>query len=188
MKAIDELLAKQAIREQLFRYCRSMDRRDDALGRTVFTEDCTMDYGQNFQGSGWEFVAWAHKAHDRAYEQTSHQITNMLIRLSEDGTKAISETYLTPFSSPIRMKTAAPVSSILRPGIWTGGFVWRESGRSRPAAMCRILPSCARGKPLFPALAEGQIRKTHPMNFWTGWNKPVQPYRKQIRNTVPEEF
>ena len=94
MEAIDELLAKQAIREQLYRYCRSMDRRDDALGRTVFTEDCTMDYGQNFQGSGWEFVAWAHKAHDKAYEQTSHQITNMLIQLSKDGTKAISETYL----------------------------------------------------------------------------------------------
>ena len=37
MKAIDELLAKQAIREQLYRYCRSMDRRDDVLGRTVFT-------------------------------------------------------------------------------------------------------------------------------------------------------
>lgn len=91
---IDELLAKQAIREQLYRYCRSMDRRDDALGFTVFTEDCSMDYGPNFQGSGWEFVTWAHKAHDTAYEQTSHQITNMLIEISDDGTKAISETYL----------------------------------------------------------------------------------------------
>lgn len=94
MEAIDELLAKQAIREQLYRYCRSMDRRDDALGFTVFTEDCTMDYGQNFQDSGWDFVVWAHKTHDRVYEQTSHQITNMLIWLSEDGTRAISETYL----------------------------------------------------------------------------------------------
>lgn len=94
MELMEELLAKQAIREQLYRYCRSMDRRDDALGFTVFAEDCTMDYGQNFQGTGREFVLWAHKAHDEAYEQTTHQITNMLIRLGGDGTRAISETYL----------------------------------------------------------------------------------------------
>lgn len=94
MERMEELLAKQAIREQLYRYCRCMDRRDDALGFPVFTEDCTMDYGLNFQGSGWEFVTWAHQEHDKAYEQTSHQMTNMLIEVSEDGTKAVSETYL----------------------------------------------------------------------------------------------
>ncbi len=94
MTALDELLAKQAIREQLYRYCRSMDRRDDSLGYSVFTEDCTMDYGQNFQGSARAFVDWAHQAHDQAYVQTTHQITNMLIKLNETGTRAISETYL----------------------------------------------------------------------------------------------
>ena len=71
-----------------------MDRRDDDLGRFVFTEDCTMDYGPNFQGTGWEFVTWAHQAHDANYEQTTHQITNVLIEVNDDGTKAVSETYL----------------------------------------------------------------------------------------------
>lgn len=91
---MEKLLAKEAIRTKLYRYCRSMDRRDDALGFSVFTEDCTMDYGLNFQGSGWEFVTWAHKAHDANYEQTSHQISNILVEISEDGRRAVSEAYL----------------------------------------------------------------------------------------------
>jgi len=94
MDQMQEFLAKQAIREQLYRYCRSMDRRDDPLGIGIFTEDCHMDYGLNFQGTGREFVEWAHKAHEEAYVMTSHQVTNMLIELSADGTHAASETYL----------------------------------------------------------------------------------------------
>ena len=94
MDRMEKLLDQQEIRDQLCRYCRSRDRRDDDLGRFVFTEDCTMDYGPNFQGTGWEFVTWAHQAHDANYEQTTHQITNVLIEVNDDGTKAVSETYL----------------------------------------------------------------------------------------------
>ena len=94
MDSMTQFMAKQAIFEQLCRYCRSMDRRDDELGRLVFTKECRVDYGLNFKGRGWDFVSWAHKAHDRAYIQTSHQINNVLIVLDSQCRRAVSESYL----------------------------------------------------------------------------------------------
>lgn len=94
MDALQQLLAKQAIQEKLFAYCRSMDRIDRPLGYRVFTEDCAVDYGVHYQGTGWGFVDWSARTHARNYQATSHQITNCLIRLGADGRTAVSETYL----------------------------------------------------------------------------------------------
>jgi hypothetical protein len=43
---IQALLDKEAIREGLYRYCRSVDRLDAALGHGVFHEDSYADYGE----------------------------------------------------------------------------------------------------------------------------------------------
>lgn len=94
MEAIQELLIKQAIREKLYSYCRAMDRMDDPLGFAVFTEDSRVDYGPHFQGTGRGFVEWAAATHKRTYLATSHQMSNMLIKVSADGRRAASETYL----------------------------------------------------------------------------------------------
>jgi len=94
MEAIQELLDKQAIHDKLCTYCRSMDRIDVSLGRTVFTEDSTVDYGPHYRGSGWGFVEWSSRTHAKTYQATSHQISNCLIRLGADGRTAASETYL----------------------------------------------------------------------------------------------
>ena len=41
------LLDRQAITEQIYRYCRAVDRLDIPLGHSVFHEDATADYGDS---------------------------------------------------------------------------------------------------------------------------------------------
>lgn len=94
MEPLQELLIKQAIKEKLYTYCRSMDRMDNPMGFDVFTEDSEVDYGPHFQGSGKGFVEWVSATHKKMYLVTSHQMTNILIKVSTDGNFAVSETYL----------------------------------------------------------------------------------------------
>ncbi len=89
---LDTLLAKDAIRETLYRYCRGLDRMDKTMAYAVFHEDATADYIDIFQGSGRGFVDWVWEAH-AALQRHSHQITNMLIEV--DGDRAVSESYVT---------------------------------------------------------------------------------------------
>lgn len=54
-RALDELLEKQAIHEQLMLYCRGIDRADAELVKTTFHPDSEVHYGE-FRGTGWEFA------------------------------------------------------------------------------------------------------------------------------------
>jgi hypothetical protein len=90
--AMRELIAKQAITEQIHTYCRAVDRIDNDLGRSVWHEDGTADYGPIFQGTGHGFIEYVEGSH-RAKLGHSHQITNILIRV--DGDRAASEAYVT---------------------------------------------------------------------------------------------
>ncbi|MET1756108.1 nuclear transport factor 2 family protein [Novosphingobium sp. RD2P27] len=83
---------KQAITEQLYRYCRSVDRLDVPLGHSVFHEDATADYGpSSYKGSGRGAIDYICKAHLNL-KAHSHQVTNVLIEL--DGESAASEAYV----------------------------------------------------------------------------------------------
>ena len=44
-RQIAELIEKEAIREQIYTYCRALDRIDNELGYSVFAEDAKVDYG-----------------------------------------------------------------------------------------------------------------------------------------------
>jgi len=90
--AVRELLAKQAITEQLYNYCRSMDRLDAELGARVWHEDGSVDYGAPFRGTGAGFIAFV-LAYHRTVIAHSHQLANILIRI--DGERAVSEAYVT---------------------------------------------------------------------------------------------
>lgn len=89
--ALRDLIAKQAITEQIYTYCRAVDRIDNDLGRSVWHDDGTADYGPIFQGTGHGFIAYVEGSH-RAKLGHSHQITNILIRV--DGDHAVSEAYV----------------------------------------------------------------------------------------------
>lgn len=90
---LEELADRQAIADQIHRYCRSVDRLDVALGYTVFHEDAEADYGeQGYRGSGRGAIDWICAAHADLLHHM-HQAGNVLIEL--DGDRAGSETYVT---------------------------------------------------------------------------------------------
>jgi hypothetical protein len=90
---VEELVAKQAITDVIYTYCRALDRMDWDLAQTVWHPDGTADYGAGmYQGTGPGFLEWVWTQHAGMMGH-SHQITNILIDV--DGAHAASEAYVT---------------------------------------------------------------------------------------------
>jgi len=74
------------------RYATGIDRRDWVLFRTVFTEDCELDYGEigawNGVDTATDFMEQTHAL----LGHTMHRLSNMVI--SVDGDHAVARTYL----------------------------------------------------------------------------------------------
>ncbi len=83
---------RQDITEVLLRYATGIDRRDWSLFRTVFTDDCDLDYGEigNWQGID-AVVDFMRQAHSAAGD-TLHRLTNQVIAI--DGDRAEVRTYV----------------------------------------------------------------------------------------------
>jgi hypothetical protein len=86
---VAELLAKQAIREVVLRYCRGVDRMDRELVRACFHDDA-QDHHGNFQGGVDELLDWMWPLLAK-YDHTMHLVGNLLIELRGDAARA--ETY-----------------------------------------------------------------------------------------------
>jgi hypothetical protein len=86
---LQQLLDREAIRDCLYRYCRGVDRADEAALRSAYWPDATGRHGA-YQGSGTAFV-------DQVLEnrktggRTIHMIGNILIDLR--GNVAAVESY-----------------------------------------------------------------------------------------------
>lgn len=89
---LHEVADRQAITDQIYRYCRAMDRIDHELGYSIWHDDGTADYGDNFQGTGRGFIDHVCTQHAGLLHH-SHQVTNIVIEL--DGERAGSEAYVT---------------------------------------------------------------------------------------------
>jgi SnoaL-like domain len=101
------LLDRQAITEQIYRYCRAVDRLDIPLGHSVFHEDATADYGESlYQGNGRGVIDFICASH-LLTRSHSHQVSNSIITL--DGDRAGSETY---FHSATRLMQGDKVTQI----------------------------------------------------------------------------
>jgi hypothetical protein len=82
-----------AITQQIYNYCRAVDRLDVELGYSIWHEDGIADYGEAiFCGTGRGLIEFVLESH-RALLGHSHQITNTIINL--DGDRAASESYVT---------------------------------------------------------------------------------------------
>lgn len=57
-RTLQDMLDREAIRDCLHRYCRGIDRRDEACLRSVYWPDGTDRHGP-YQGSASGFVEWA---------------------------------------------------------------------------------------------------------------------------------
>ena len=87
--ALRELLDERAIRAVLLRYCRAVDRMDEALLRSCYHPDARDEHG-SFTGTLDEYVAWAFRLL-RGYATTMHFLGNVLIEVA--GDVALSESY-----------------------------------------------------------------------------------------------
>jgi 3-phenylpropionate/cinnamic acid dioxygenase small subunit len=83
---------RQDISDLLVRYATGIDRRDWPLFRTVFTDDCELDYGEIGSWKGVDAVAdFMEKVHAPA-GHTLHRLTNQVIAV--DGDAAVARTYV----------------------------------------------------------------------------------------------
>ena len=78
------LADREAIRELIYSYCRSVDRRDVALGQSIWHEDGQADYGSFFQGPGRDSIALICQSHAPLISR-SHQVSNIIIELDVDN-------------------------------------------------------------------------------------------------------
>lgn len=88
--AIDDMLAKDALRDLAMRYCRAIDRRDPDLLRSVYHDDAIDDHGVVFCDSAATFIAKQGEIM-APFALTAHYICNMGWRL--DGDRADGELY-----------------------------------------------------------------------------------------------
>lgn len=83
---------RQDITDVLLRYATGIDRRDWTLFRTVFTDDCELDYGEIGVWKGVDAVTeFMQQAHALA-GHTMHRLTNQVITV--DGDTARARTYV----------------------------------------------------------------------------------------------
>lgn len=76
----------------LVRYATGIDRRDWSLFRTVFTDDCVLDYGEIGQWNGVDAVTeFMDQSHAMA-GYTMHRLSNHAI--TTDGDTATARTYI----------------------------------------------------------------------------------------------
>ena len=90
---LEELSAREEIREALVRYTRGVDRNDLDLVRSIFHEDAFVQFPESLhQGSLDGFINFARNEFPR-FQRTRHAITNIVIDF--DGPKtAYVDTYL----------------------------------------------------------------------------------------------
>ena len=83
---------RQDISELLVRYATGIDRRDWPLFRTVFTDDCQLDYGEIGVWHGVDAVTeFMQLAHAMA-GHTLHRLNNIAVTV--DGDSAQARTYI----------------------------------------------------------------------------------------------
>ena len=88
---LETLFAKQEIYEVLMRYCRGVDRMDEALVRSCYHPDAIDEHG-SFKGGVGEYIAFVWKLMPR-YDVTMHFIGNVLIEPELASNVARSEAY-----------------------------------------------------------------------------------------------
>lgn len=87
--AVQELVAKQQLYDNIALYCRGQDRKDLELVKSTFWPDATDNHGA-FVGSAHEFCEWAYENQKTSRHRSHHYITNVLVEL--DGEHARRET------------------------------------------------------------------------------------------------
>lgn len=87
---LTELMDREAIRDCIYRYCRGIDRADEAALRSAYWPDAHDSHGA-YVGSAEGFFGWVGEAW-RQKPRNVHQVSNVLIEF-RSATAAVVETY-----------------------------------------------------------------------------------------------
>ncbi len=112
---------REDIADVLLRYATGIDRRDWLLFRTVFTDDCELNYGEIGAWKGADAVTeFMQQAHALA-GHTMHRLTNQVITV--DGDAAQARTYVDAL-----IMLADNNSGVNAAGFYDDEFVRTEQG------------------------------------------------------------
>jgi SnoaL-like domain len=89
-KTLSVLIAKEAIRELVLLYSRSIDRKDVVLLRTLYTKDATDTHGDTYDGSAEGYCTFIERSLPHLL-YSGHHICNHLI--SVNGEEGEGEVY-----------------------------------------------------------------------------------------------
>jgi hypothetical protein len=98
---LEVLVAKQAIGEAIFRYCRGVDRMDRDVALSLWHPEGRADYTPWFSGDAVGLIDWLWAAHATLVAH-AHQVHNVLIEV--DGDRAGSESY---YTAALRIETGS---------------------------------------------------------------------------------
>jgi len=93
---IDDMVAKEQIRQAMARYSRGIDRRDEAMVRSAYHEDSFDEHGWGLSAGGWDFATLVRRdgnGFPDEWKQTTHFLGQHLIEV--DGDAAVSEVHFT---------------------------------------------------------------------------------------------
>jgi hypothetical protein len=86
------LIDRQEIQDVLYRYCRGIDRHDEALLRSVYHADAIDDHGF-FSGTRDAYIDWVLGVSRDRVRASTHAITNCLIELHGDAADVESQVH-----------------------------------------------------------------------------------------------
>lgn len=104
---LDDLIAREQIRDVVYRYARGVDRRDFALVRSCYHPGATDDHG-SYSGLVDGFIPWLENQLSR-WSVTSHTMANILIDIHGDLARV--ETYAVAYHRTIT-RSDAPLRDI----------------------------------------------------------------------------
>jgi hypothetical protein len=84
---LTEMLDREAIRDCIYRYCRGIDRADEAALRSSYWPDATDRHG-SYAGPVEGFFQWALEVF-KTDARNVHQVSNILIEFTDSATAAV---------------------------------------------------------------------------------------------------
>lgn len=146
--ALATLMARTEIAEVIMRYCRAIDRGDEAMLRSCFHQDATHQHG-DFRGTSADFCAFAMQTIGQV-ELTHHQLGQISIEIR--GEAAFAETYFTSYHrfGAVPPPGGAPHEDRMLGGRYIDRFerrdgAWRIAHRRGVNEWRRYEPACDRG-------------------------------------------
>jgi hypothetical protein len=95
---------KEEIRDQLYRWCRGVGRKDWDLVRSIFHPNAQDRHG-HYNGSVDEFLEWQ-RCHHASIDQSAHLLSNVLIEFAGPDI-ALVESYVVEYQSyPLEAQSA----------------------------------------------------------------------------------